>query len=198
MNFSPFGGHFSTSIPTIHHFAAKFTHDNSGNALCPQETNSNRYTANGVPSFTQHHPPNHQQMSNTSKYQTGTYINQGTMYGQQSNIRQDKRQTYDQQDLAQELCAAMLQQTQQQQSEKQNNEKVCYIYHTFFIYYSLSILVGAYHVHFIFFLSLVCISLLVSLFTVPLNQLSMLIYYNICIGSILYIFHYFLLLFKKM
>lgn len=123
MNFSPFGGHFSTSIPTIHHFAAKFTHDNSGNALCPQETNSNRYTANGVPSFTQHHPPNHQQMS-TTKYQTGTYINQGTMYGHQNNIRQDKRQTYDQQDLAQELCAAMLQQTQQQ-TEKQNNEKVC-------------------------------------------------------------------------
>lgn len=124
MNFSPFGGHFSTTIPTIHHFAAKFTHDNAGNALCPpQDTNSSRYTANGIPSFTQHHPPNQQHMT-ANKYQGNSYMNQATSYGHQNNIRQEKRQIYDQQDLAQELCNVMLQQTHQQQQEKQNNEKV--------------------------------------------------------------------------
>lgn len=129
MNFSPFGGHFPASIPTIHQFAAKFGHDNSGNVLCPsQESNSNRYTANGVPSFTQHHPPTQQHMINPAKYQAGNYINQGNVYVHQANIRQEKRQVFDQQELAQELCAAMLQQQQQQQQaqqhEKHNNEKV--------------------------------------------------------------------------
>lgn len=125
MNFSPFGGHFSATIPTIHQFAAKFGHDNAGNVLCPpQETNSNRYTANGVPSFTQHHPPTQQHMINTSKYQGGNYMNQSQLYGHQSNARQEKRQMYDQQELAQELAAAMLQQSQLQEKH-QNNEKVC-------------------------------------------------------------------------
>lgn len=123
MNFSPFGGHFSTTIPAIHQFAAKFTHDNSTNTLCTQD--NSRYTANGVPSFTQHHPPNQQQMLNNSKYQ-GNYMNQG-VYTHQNNIRQDKRQGYEQQhELAQELCAVMLQHTQSQQlPEKQNADKVC-------------------------------------------------------------------------
>lgn len=44
----------------------------------------------------------------------------------QINVRQDKRQGYEQQhELAQELCAVMLQQSQgQQQQDKQNPEKV--------------------------------------------------------------------------
>lgn len=85
MNFSPFGGHFSTAIPAIHQFAAKFTHDNptAGNTLCSSQDNSNRYTANGIPSFTQHHPPQ-QQMLNPTKYQ-GSYMNQAGVaaYGHQ-------------------------------------------------------------------------------------------------------------------
>lgn len=85
MNFSPFGGHFSTAIPAIHQFAAKFTHENTaGNTLCPTQDNSNRYTANGIPSFTQHHPPQQQMLSN-SKYQ-GSYMNQTVSYSHQVNL----------------------------------------------------------------------------------------------------------------
>ncbi|CAH0564407.1 unnamed protein product [Brassicogethes aeneus] len=112
MNFPPFGSHFSTAIPSIHQFAAKFTQDNS---LCTTQDN-NRYTANGVPSFTQHHPATQQQMLTSGKYQ-GNYMNQ-SLYGHQSNVRQEKRTSYEHQDLAQELCAVMLHQNQQQQ-EKQ-------------------------------------------------------------------------------
>lgn len=125
MNFSPFGGHFSTAIPAIHQFAAKFTHDTTGNTLCPQD--NNRYTANGIPSFTQHHPPTQQQVLGNPKYQ-GNYANQ-VIYTQQSNVRNvDKRQGYEQQhELAQELCVAMLQHSQQ---EKQSSEKVGGMYRT--------------------------------------------------------------------
>lgn len=115
MNFSPFGGHFSTTIPTIHQFAAKFSQENATSTLCSTQENSNRYTANGVPSFTQHHHATQQQMLSTlnnSKYQSN-YIGQA-LYGQQTNVRQEKRHTYEAQELAQELCAAMIQQTQQQ------------------------------------------------------------------------------------
>jgi hypothetical protein len=123
MNFTPFGGHFPTAIPSIHQFAAKFSQENNSTSLCPtQENNSNRYTANGVPSFTQHHPPTQQQMINTTKYQTN-YMNQ-SIYGHQSSVRQEKRQGYEHQELAQELCAAMLQQNQNQQQDKQTNDKV--------------------------------------------------------------------------
>ncbi|KAB0793729.1 hypothetical protein PPYR_13349 [Photinus pyralis] len=130
MNFSPFGGHFPTSIPTIHQFAAKFTHDSTPSALCPtQDTGTNRYTANGVPSFTQHHPPSQQQhLINSTKYQGGGYLHQNSGYGHQVNVRQDKRQGYDQQELAQELYAVMLQQSQQtitnQHQNKQSSEKI--------------------------------------------------------------------------
>ncbi|KAK9716755.1 Zinc finger, C2H2 type [Popillia japonica] len=126
MNFSPFGGHFPAAIPTIHQFAAKFNHENAANPICqPPETNSNRYTANGIPSFTQHHPPQ-QHMLNSSKYQsTAAYMNQ-SVYSQPNNVRHEKRH-YEHQELTSELCAAMLQQSQQQshqQHEKrQNSEK---------------------------------------------------------------------------
>lgn len=41
-------------------------------------------------------------------------------------MRQEKRQGYEQQhELAQELCAVMLQQSQGQQQEKHSSEKVC-------------------------------------------------------------------------
>lgn len=131
MNFSPFGGHFSTSIPTIHQFAAKFSHDSTTSSICPQDSGTNRYTANGVPSFTQHHPPPQQHhLINTSKYQSGNYMNQNPIYTNQANVRQDKRQGYDQQELAQELYVAMLQQSQHNvlnqhnQNKQHNNEKV--------------------------------------------------------------------------
>lgn len=127
MNFSPFGGHFSTTIPAIHQFAAKFTQDNNTtNTICTSQDNNSRYTANGIPSFTQHHPPSNQQqqMLNNSKYQTN-YINQSTYPQQNNNIRQEnKRQGFEQQhELAQELCAVMLQHTQNQ-PEKQSSDKV--------------------------------------------------------------------------
>lgn len=142
MNFSPFGGHFPASIPTIHQFAAKFSHESAPGALCPQETSTNRYTANGVPTFTQHHPPPQQQHLINPKYQAASYMNQSSNYSHQSNIRQDKRQGYDQQELAQELYAAMLQQSQQnivnqqhqtkqqqqQQQQPQQTEKVIIIF----------------------------------------------------------------------
>ncbi|KAJ8922943.1 hypothetical protein NQ315_001489 [Exocentrus adspersus] len=116
MNFPPFGGHFSTAIPTIHQFAAKFSQETAAGGagagpLCQSQDTSNRYTANGVPSFTQHHPATQQQMLN--KYQGGYASNQPHAYAQQ----QEKRHGYEPQELAQELCAAMLQQ------EKQNNDK---------------------------------------------------------------------------
>ncbi|EFA05315.1 zinc finger protein SNAI1 [Tribolium castaneum] len=120
MNFTPFGGHFPTTIPTIHQFAAKFSQENNSTALCPtQENNSNRYTANGVPSFTQHHPPTQQQMINTTKYQPN-YMNQ-TIY-HQNNVRQEKRQGYEHQELAQELCAAMLNNPQADKPDKNKQE----------------------------------------------------------------------------
>lgn len=129
MNFPPFGGHFSTAIPTIHQFAAKFSQETATGTLCQTQDNSNRYTANGVPSFTQHHPATHQQMLNSinTKYQ-GSYSNQ-TVYSQQGNVRQEKRQSYEPQELAQELCAVMLQQSQQQQQqEKPVSDKVIIIW----------------------------------------------------------------------
>ncbi|KDR24289.1 zinc finger protein 316-like [Zootermopsis nevadensis] len=63
MNFSPFGGHFPASIPTIHQFAAKFTHDGTGGGLPPQSVGDGggagaRYhTSPGPAHFNQHHPP---------------------------------------------------------------------------------------------------------------------------------------------
>ncbi|KAG5898915.1 hypothetical protein JTB14_000160 [Gonioctena quinquepunctata] len=51
----------------------------------------------------------------------GNYLNQA-IYTQQSNVRQDKRQGFEPQEFAQELCAVMLQQSQQQQDK--HNERV--------------------------------------------------------------------------
>nr|CAH7755906.1 unnamed protein product [Callosobruchus chinensis] len=133
MNFSAaFGGHhFSTPIPSIHQFAAKFSQESTSAAAAATTTilpssgaqeNTNRYTANGVPSFTQHHHASTQPqmlatINGSGKYQ-GNYINQ--VYGQHA-VRQEKRQ-YEPQELAQELCAAMLQQSQQ--IEKQTENKI--------------------------------------------------------------------------
>ncbi|XP_025831903.1 zinc finger and BTB domain-containing protein 49-like [Agrilus planipennis] len=124
MNFSPFGGHFP-----IHQFAAKFNHDSV--SLCSQDSSgTQRYTANGIPSFTQHHPPqNHQNLLNSSKFPGSNYDRQNSSYSNHSNVRPEKRQMFDQQELAQELCAAMLQQSQsiasqQQEKDQANSEKV--------------------------------------------------------------------------
>lgn len=129
MNFSPFGGHFPASIPTIHQFAAKFGHDGTASGLCPSQDGSTaRYPTNTVPTFTQHHPPHQQHIMPPSKYQAG-YVNQNSAYPHQSSVaRLDKRQNYDQQqELAQELCAAMLHgghEHKNQQQQQSQNDKV--------------------------------------------------------------------------
>uniref|UniRef100_A0A6P7FZM1 Gastrula zinc finger protein XlCGF48.2-like n=1 Tax=Diabrotica virgifera virgifera TaxID=50390 RepID=A0A6P7FZM1_DIAVI len=125
MNFPSFGGHFATALPTIHQFAAKFSQGNATTPLCPPPETNQRYTANGIPSFTQHHHANPQQMLstvNSSKFQTN-YINQ-TIYTQSSSNGQDKRQHFEPQELAQELCAVMLQQGQQHQEKQKEKPKL--------------------------------------------------------------------------
>lgn len=120
MNFSPFGGHFTATIPTIHQFAAKFTHDNTVCPPDPQESNSNRYTANGVPSFTHHHPPQQPMINPPTKFQPTNYINQSHVY-QTGAVRHEKR--YDQQELAQELCAAMLHQGKNDKKQESQEDR---------------------------------------------------------------------------
>lgn len=115
MNFPSFGGHFSTTLPTIHQFAAKFSQESVTNTICPTQENSNRYT--DVPSFTQHHHATHRTLG-SGKFQN-TYINQA-LYGQQITLRQEKRPNYEPQEIAQELCAAVIQQ-QEKQIEKVNS-----------------------------------------------------------------------------
>ncbi|CAH1115905.1 unnamed protein product [Phaedon cochleariae] len=121
MNFPSFGGHFSTVIPSIHHFASKFSQDNVISAPNHQE-NSNKYTANGIPSFTQHHhaavhPSDPSQGLNGGKY-PGNCTNQA-IYSQQNDGRQEKRQNFEshQQEAAQELCTLTLQ-LQEKQNQK--------------------------------------------------------------------------------
>ncbi|XP_057658168.1 zinc finger protein 41-like [Diorhabda carinulata] len=120
MNFPSFGGHFATALPTIHQFAAKLTQGNVSTSLCPPSETNQRYTANGIPTFTQHHHANPQQLLgtvNASKFQNN-YLNQ-TIYSQSSSINgQEKRQIFEPQELAQELCAVMLQQSQHQEKQK--------------------------------------------------------------------------------
>ncbi|XP_022906660.1 zinc finger protein 684-like [Onthophagus taurus] len=95
MNFTPFGGHFSATIPSIHQFTAKFGHENGQNPVCQPttETNSSRYTANGVPSFTQHHPPQ-QNLINTGKYPPSTYnySHQNQQEKSKSNVQEQQQQ----------------------------------------------------------------------------------------------------------
>jgi hypothetical protein len=56
MNFSPFTGHFPATIPTIHQFAAKFSHDGTVQGVQGvQGQDTNRYHANNVSHFNQHH-----------------------------------------------------------------------------------------------------------------------------------------------
>lgn len=115
MNFPSFGGHFPTALPTIHQFAAKFSQESVNNSICSTQENSNRYAE--VPTFTQHHHAAHHTLASGAKFQN-SYINQ-SLYGQQITLRQEKRQTYEPQEVAQELCAAVLQQ-QEKQIEKVN------------------------------------------------------------------------------
>lgn len=114
MNFPTFGGHFSTTLPTIHQFAAKFTQDNVTNSLCPTQENSSRYT--DVPTFTQHHHATHRTLA-SSKF-PNNYINQA-LYSQQIALRPDKRQSFEPQEIAQEICAVAIQQ-QEKVLEKVN------------------------------------------------------------------------------
>lgn len=55
MNFSPFGGHFPATIPSIHQFAAKFTHDGTSSLMTQDGTN--RYHTANMAHFNQHHTP---------------------------------------------------------------------------------------------------------------------------------------------
>lgn len=122
MNFSPFGGHFPTSIPSIHQFAAKFGHETSGSGIFSGQDGSARYATNTMAGFNQHPAPQQQQHpTNVNKYQTSPYINQNGIYPHQNNTRTDKRQNYNNQhEITQELCTNML----QGQEQKQINEKV--------------------------------------------------------------------------
>ncbi|KAF7278682.1 uncharacterized protein LOC143195747 [Rhynchophorus ferrugineus] len=96
MNFSPFGSHFSSSIPGIHQFAAKLTQDVSSSPFPnPQDDLicNNRYTANGIPTFTQHHHAPQQLVPNSTK-NNGNYLNSQNVYSQQNSVR---RQGFEQQ-----------------------------------------------------------------------------------------------------
>ncbi|XP_060522666.1 zinc finger protein 169-like [Cylas formicarius] len=95
MNFPPFGGHFSTSVPTIHQFAAKFAQNHEPAPLGIVQECSNRYTANGVPSFTQHHHATQQSPIPTKC--NGNYLNSRAMYGSKTP------------EVTQELCNVLLQ-----------------------------------------------------------------------------------------
>ncbi|XP_050308434.1 zinc finger protein 37-like [Anthonomus grandis grandis] len=102
MNFSPFGSHhFSTPIPNIHQFAAKLTQDVSSTSSAFTHTLddislTNRYTANGIPSFTQHHHATAQQQLLAVSKSNTNYLNSQNLYAQTST---SKRQTLDQQNL---------------------------------------------------------------------------------------------------
>ncbi|XP_066145632.1 uncharacterized protein [Euwallacea fornicatus] len=99
MNFSPFGSHLSTSIPNIHQFAVKLSQDFPSTSLNSLDdiTLTNRYTANGVPSFTQHHHATaQQQLLAASNKSNGNYLNSQSLYSQNAS---SKRQNFDQQNL---------------------------------------------------------------------------------------------------
>lgn len=88
MNFSPFGSHFPTTIPTIHQFAAKFSHDSTNGALGSGSQNLNdaqRYHSSPGPAHfgNQHHPPIGMPV-NMGKYTRNDGIN--TQNTQMSNL----------------------------------------------------------------------------------------------------------------
>ncbi|KAL1489171.1 hypothetical protein ABEB36_014109 [Hypothenemus hampei] len=101
MNFTPFGTHhFSAPIPNIHQFAAKLSQDFTGttpfsNSVEEISSLTSRYTANGIPSFTQHHHATApQQLLATSNKCNGTYLNSvQNVYAQTTS---KKPQNYDQ------------------------------------------------------------------------------------------------------
>lgn len=119
MNFPTFGSHFSTGIPNLHQFAAKFSQDNgtSNNISANQETNNVRYASSGVSSFSQHHVQLQQPILN-NKYQTN-YINQDNVNYGQTLTKTDKRESYDHGELTQDICAAVL-----HHEEKHSGQKV--------------------------------------------------------------------------
>lgn len=119
MNFPSFGSHFSTGIPNLHQFAAKFSQDNisSNNIASTQESNNVRYTSNGIP-FSQH--VHLQQPILTNKYQT-SYLNQDTSNYGQLVTKNDKREHFDQ-ELTQEICAAVLQHEEKNSLQKVKQE----------------------------------------------------------------------------
>ncbi|KAK9508808.1 hypothetical protein O3M35_006275 [Rhynocoris fuscipes] len=78
MNFSPFGNHFATAIPSIHQFAAKFSHEgNTTTGVGTQTIGSISEepmvsTANRFPN---HFPPNQQGMSGKYQRDSSTQVN---------------------------------------------------------------------------------------------------------------------------
>ncbi|KAK9888279.1 hypothetical protein WA026_000542 [Henosepilachna vigintioctopunctata] len=120
MNFSHFGSHFSATIPNIHQFAAKFSQENlvSNTVISPnQETNAGRYSSNGL-TFAQHHPSVQQNALGASIKYPNNYVNHQSNIYTQVNVRNDKRENFEQQELTQEICAAVL------QEEKNSSQKV--------------------------------------------------------------------------
>ncbi|KAL0278617.1 UNVERIFIED_CONTAM: hypothetical protein PYX00_000389 [Menopon gallinae] len=89
MNFSPFGSHFPATIPTIHQFAAKFSHDGTNGTLGSSTQNLNdaqRYHSSPGPAHfgNQHHPPLGMPV-NMGKY-TGRNDSIGSQNSQISNL----------------------------------------------------------------------------------------------------------------
>ncbi|KAK7793026.1 hypothetical protein R5R35_004458 [Gryllus longicercus] len=96
MNFSPFGSHFPASIPTIHQFAAKFSHDGGSGGLPPQavDGSGSRYHSSPGPAhFNQHHPPIGMPV-NMGKYSRGDGSNNSAGQPQVSNMMNPNSSKY--------------------------------------------------------------------------------------------------------
>ncbi|KAL3274456.1 hypothetical protein HHI36_015844 [Cryptolaemus montrouzieri] len=124
MNFS-FGSHFSASIPNIHQFAAKFSQENltSNTISTSQDANNMRYS-NGISSFNQHVSVQQPTTVAITKYSTNYVNQQPQVYIQQAGSRLEKRDNFEEQELAQEICAAVLQQEEKNSIQKVKQESL--------------------------------------------------------------------------
>ncbi|XP_044759190.1 zinc finger and SCAN domain-containing protein 21-like [Coccinella septempunctata] len=122
MNFPSFGGHFSSGIPNLHQFAAKFSQDNisSNNVASNEESNNARYASNGLSSFSHNHVQLQQPLL-TNKYQNN-YINQESGNYGPTVPKNDKRGSFDQ-DLTQEICGAVLHHEEKTSVQKIKQER---------------------------------------------------------------------------
>ncbi|XP_014248470.1 replication initiator 1-like isoform X2 [Cimex lectularius] len=107
MNFSPFGNHFATAIPSIHQFAAKFTHDGTttttttGNQQSMpvkyQRDSSTQISGNILPST-----------PNQSKYQSEPQHFPNLQLNYNGHLRQEeppkRTGNYEENNMQQEIC----------------------------------------------------------------------------------------------